>query len=246
MLSINQHYPQISSTFSNYLEKKLMTIPKYKYSERSSFEPYENEDCIEFAKETIPINNKKKIEMKYRKILNNDKVTLHDDGTMEVCLEDTNLTHIHILNTGYAFDVPSGQVLIGHIPNSDDKIMNPIFIDCSCTMPIVLFIHTRYTDETNNRVYIKFELFANKTDKYKVGNAQENLNKSTIKNFKLNHNTIEITAETCDNGDAIVNVNNEKTKEFALTQGTALFLALRKRYHKMIQTPAVGVVNPTK
>lgn len=226
---VQSFYLHLSTLFSQYFLEQLEKIPDYEANELSDFEP-ETSKFLEDVKANIP-NSKKATEVLIKKFKTNDKVWVHDDK-MEIYLGKTDKPTQYIINTGVVFMINSNQTLC--ITASHESVkMNPIFLDKTTSMPVILNIST---DGSQHKVILDVTLFSNSNGKYKVNDNQENLEKGTIKNFKVD-SIMEVINITLSKSFA--NVNNTK---FDLKPGTAVLIAQRKRNHKIFQTSLIGIM----
>ncbi|UBZ25653.1 hypothetical protein QKT26_gp63 [Carcinus maenas nudivirus] len=239
---VAETYPQADVIFSKHLTEALNKIKPYEKKD-TYFEDEIIDDCIAKAKTDIP-SSAKSITIEYVKLFDNERVSISPSGKLVVQCDDcTNdlSGSIHTINTGMAFKVPDNQILIISLPTKlGDKVrMNPVCIDKTTTMPVILFINTNA--ECDQYIYnLDINLFSTNALKYKVNNKKVVLNKSVVKNFNTrNVDILKIQGEDYDQDTKMATIAVNRTV-FQLFKKTALFIFNRKRNHLNSQNAMYG------
>ncbi|UVX94924.1 hypothetical protein CsNV_064 [Callinectes sapidus nudivirus] len=237
--NIETLYPHVGKGFTNYLSKKLEEFKSYSKS-NATFESMKVEDCIKSANTHLPKSNKVTT-LKHSKLFDNDRVIL-TPTKMSVRCDKCSESSIHTINTGIIFRIPDNQILVISMATSEgDKIrMNPVVIDSTNTMPVILFLNTDAIDETT--FDLDLTLFATNVNKFNVNNKRINANKGIIKNFKaLPLEAFNIILLPKDENSKMTKISVSETI-IQISTNSALFIFPRKRYHLRCQHPMYGVV----
>ncbi|QBB28666.1 hypothetical protein HgNV_061 [Homarus gammarus nudivirus] len=253
--TVTETFYQPHGIFSSHLTDCLNKIEPYTVKD-VPFVPYDDDlqDCLLEAK-LLPAA-KSEAPIKFAKLFDNEHVQLDvENHKLKIQCAESLGSSLHTINTGIVFQVPPNQTLVISIPTKTNAKMNPVLIDSSMAMSVLLFINTN--DSGPQVVECDLTLFANNAAKYKIENKSQDIEKGTIKNFSGNLLNVATKKKEIDPYTSCITVENkvnEDTKskyklvdicgvEFALCPNTALLIASRKRNHEKGQQPLVGAIN---